>query len=176
MPNLTPQRIFRADFPFALARKLRAFFEADMGSIYMHLVHSVLFNITHLLSRYYHPELKHFAIFISSLRASMAPPTPNPPSSPAPSLRNTERDVAHTGVWAQHNFTNESNKAGDVVLEEHPDVGAVSTRDSGEILEEYKGRREDTAEDGRVFAMKDGGRGDASSSVGGEYGESEKGA
>jgi hypothetical protein len=36
MPNLTPQRIFRADFPLALARKLRAFFEANMGSIYTH--------------------------------------------------------------------------------------------------------------------------------------------
>jgi hypothetical protein len=135
-----------------------------------------MFNITHLRSNYHHPELKHFAIFTSSLRASMAPPTPNPPSPPATSLRNTERDVAHTGVWAQHNFTNESNKAGDVVLEEHPDVGAVSTRDSGEILEEYKGRREDTAEKEMMFGEKDGGRGDASSSVGGEYGGSEKGA
>jgi hypothetical protein len=106
----------------------------------------------------------------------MAPPTPNPPSSPATSLRNTERDVAHTGAWTQQTPTTESNKAGNVVLEEHPDVGAVSTRDSTGILEEYKGRQEDTAEDGRVFAMKDGGRVDASSSVGGEYGGSEKGA
>jgi hypothetical protein len=106
----------------------------------------------------------------------MAPPTPKPPSSPATSLRNTERDVAHTGVWAQQTTTTHSNEAGDFVLEEHPDVGAVSTRDSGEILEEYKERREDTAEDGRVFAMNDGGRGDAWSSVGGEYGGSEKGA
>jgi hypothetical protein len=59
-----------------------------------------------------------------------------------------------------------------VVLEEHPDTGSISMRNSKEILEEYKARAKDIPEEEGSFGMKNGsGDRDVTSSVCAEDGK-----
>jgi hypothetical protein len=104
-------------------------------------------------------------------------PPPLPPASPPRPLPTSSQDVAHAGAWthdAQQVSANNSTASDDVVLQGHPDVGSVSTRDTEEILEEYLSKRKGTTEGGLV-EKGSATMVDVSSSVCGEYGGSEKG-
>jgi hypothetical protein len=100
----------------------------------------------------------------------MADSTPNPPPSPPQSPPrpppSSSQDVAQAGAWthnAQQVFTNTSLALTDIVLNEHPDKGRISTRDSGEILEEYKPRVKYILDMREYGGLADGKRGGSSS-------------